>query len=127
MKNVNNTSPEYRELLIDLCSRLPYETYVSIILPPNLRGIHWKLEDDLKVNTQLTFDVLKHNEVKYLRPYLRPILSLTDEEFLEYQTARNASYKDEMDWLNANHIDYRELIKLGQAIEVTEENNPYKN
>ena len=127
MKDVNNTSPEYRELLIDLCSRLPYKTYVSVILPPNLRGIHWKLEDDLKVNTRLTFDVLKHNEVKYLRPYLRPILSLTNEEFLEYQAARNASYKDEMDWLNANHIDYRGLIKLGQAIEVTEENNPYKN
>ena len=30
------------------------------------------------------------------------------------------------DWLNAHHLDYRELIPMGLAIEVTEENNPYK-
>jgi hypothetical protein len=30
------------------------------------------------------------------------------------------------DWLNKNHFDYRELIKKGLAIAVTEENNPYK-
>ena len=32
-----------------------------------------------------------------------------------------------IDWLNAHHFDYRELIEKGLAIEVTEENNPYKN
>ena len=40
-------------------------------------------------------------------------------------------YFDEMsfiyNWLNAHHFDYRELIPRGLAIEVTEENNPYKN
>jgi hypothetical protein len=29
-------------------------------------------------------------------------------------------------WLNAHHFDYRGLIEKGLAIEVTEENNPYK-
>jgi len=30
-----------------------------------------------------------------------------------------------IDWLNKNHFDYRGLIPLGLAIEVTKENNPY--
>ena len=32
-----------------------------------------------------------------------------------------------IDWLNKHHFDYRGLIEKGLAIEVTEENNPYKN
>ena len=32
----------------------------------------------------------------------------------------------EIDWLNAHHFDYRELIEKGLAIAVTKENNPYK-
>jgi hypothetical protein len=31
------------------------------------------------------------------------------------------------DWLNKNHFDYRGLIEKDLAIEVTEENNPYKS
>ena len=34
---------------------------------------------------------------------------------------------DAIDWLNTHHFDYRGLIEKGLAIEVTEENNPYKN
>ena len=33
---------------------------------------------------------------------------------------------DYVDWLNAHHFDFRNLIERGLAIEVTEENNPYK-
>lgn len=32
-----------------------------------------------------------------------------------------------VDWLNKHHFDYRGLIEKGLAIEVTENNNPYKN
>ena len=32
-----------------------------------------------------------------------------------------------LDWLNAHHFDYRDLIERGLAIKVTEENNPYKD
>jgi len=31
------------------------------------------------------------------------------------------------DWLNAHHFDFRNLLAKGLAIEVTEENNPYKD
>jgi len=32
-----------------------------------------------------------------------------------------------LDWLNAHYFDYRGLIPKGLAIEVTKENNPYKD
>jgi len=32
-----------------------------------------------------------------------------------------------VDWLNKHHFDYRGLIEKGLAIEVTGENNPYKD
>ena len=32
-----------------------------------------------------------------------------------------------MDWLNEHHFDYRGLIDKGLAIEVTDDNNPYKD
>ncbi len=82
-------------------------------------------------------------------PYLRPMSSMTDKElatfleirgmnlnseqlktFREGQTAIVStlpSYSRHIDWLNAHHFDYRGLIGKGLAIEVTEENNPYKN
>lgn len=34
---------------------------------------------------------------------------------------------DALDWLLAKHFDFMGLIPMGDAIEVTEENNPYKN
>lgn len=34
---------------------------------------------------------------------------------------------DDIDWLNSHHFDYRGLIEKGLAIEVTKENNPYKD
>lgn len=34
---------------------------------------------------------------------------------------------ESFDYLTSIHIDYRGLIPMGLAIEVTEENNPYAN
>lgn len=36
-------------------------------------------------------------------------------------------YQEKYDWLNAHHFDYRGLIDKGLAIEVTEDNNHYKD
>jgi hypothetical protein len=82
-------------------------------------------------------------------PYLRPMSSMTEEEKDEYSsfalrehdgylndgmpdyTGKHYVYTDNVniftDWLNAHHFDYRGLIEKGLAIEVTEENNPYKD
>jgi hypothetical protein len=52
---------------------------------------------------------------------------MTEEEEIFY----NIKYPyiknyEQVDWLNAHHFDYRNLIEKGLAIAVTEENNPYK-
>ena len=78
-------------------------------------------------------------------PFLRPMSSMTDEERKEL---RQEQIKDEQlfidciknhperrgliiphfaaDWCNKNMFDYRGLIPMGLALEVTKENNPYK-
>lgn len=74
-------------------------------------------------------------------PYLRPLSSMTEEEIIELNnipSTKNytiikddlpwdiANYK-QINWLNTHHFDYRGLIEKGLAIEVNENNNPYKN
>jgi len=76
--------------------------------------------------------------------FLRPMSSMTEEERKEYYSTQSeythriypdsADFSEHteyswtaktIDWLNANHFDYRGLIPMGLAIKVTEENNPY--
>ena len=74
-----------------------------------------------------------------IKPYLRPMSSMTKEEEKEYNDLyydapqfkdgwRDAKYLEglHIDWLNKHHFDYRGLIEKGLAIS-TEENNPYKS
>lgn len=62
-------------------------------------------------------------------PYLRPMSSMTEEEINEFHKLRfiHINYGleplqcvlsvNEIDWLNAHHFDYRELIDKGLALE----------
>lgn len=82
-----------------------------------------------------------NDSIKDIKPYLRRMSSMTEEEIIEFNnipSTKNytiiendlpwdvAHYK-QLDWLNAHHFDYRGLIDKGLAIEVTEDNNPYKD
>ena len=49
-----------------------------------------------------------------------------DKEFREIDFCDFNCYK-RTDFLLAHHFDFRGLIEKGLAIEVTEENNPYKD
>lgn len=82
------------------------------------------------------FNVEKNN----VKPYLRPLTSMTDEEREEYRKFSHygaAGYRDndfkemiavpsfeKIDWLIKNHFDYRGLIEKGLAIS-TKEHNSY--
>ncbi len=146
---------EDKELLLkDLCARLPYvvkikcnddtETYT-------LLSINWNKEIVL-----IGFEIdgiyaTSKEKISNIKPYLRPMSSMTEEEsaelsniisewfdkelfylteepFLEYALSKiNYSISPLLfDWLNKNMFDYRGLIPKGLAIEVTEDNNPYK-
>ena len=135
---------ENKELLLkDLCSRLPYGVKVEHLLhAPNNPSDLFAIDVDKQV---LYCDHKGREEwykVEFVKPYLRPISSMTEEEKVQlFQYAcigedMNGEFIDEVqrkdcaayiDWLNKNMFDYRGLIEKGLAIEVTKENNPYKD
>lgn len=125
-------SQEDKDLLLkDLSARLPYgvkflresliyewDQELSVI--EVLEGI----DKDGYINNTKVYTV------EDIKPYLRSMSSMTDEEYDELCECNKLIFigesRKEIDWLNAHHFDYRYLIERGLAIEVTEENNPYK-
>ena len=120
---------ENKELLFkDLCGRLPYHVRVKVWLKD---GTTEEGPLDLEHNyADVLLDAFYYNKIKNIKPYLRSIDSMTEEEKIDYRAFFNydgVEYPEEyIDWLNAHHFDYRNLIEKGLAIAVTEENNPYK-
>lgn len=129
-------------LLKDLCARLPYGVVVNYSgLARPLFGITPTQHFQIALDNALEGE---HNGLVYVsldvdgeepKPYLRPMSSMTDEERaervellwkLEGHINEDVTYKYQ-DWLNAHHLDYRGLIGKGLAIEVTKDNNPYKD
>lgn len=121
---------EDKELLLkDLCGRLPYGVMVK-----DRNGIH-KL---MVGNTEFT-DLFYSNKCN-IKPYLRTMSSMTDEEVKEFYDVEFMDAKvgyikpacnwhftiNGIDWLNKYHFDYRGLIEKGLAIKTTKENNPYE-
>lgn len=122
-------------LLKDLCARLPYGV---IMTNRELPATHYPLTcEDLH-------DAMFDDDWDDV-PYLRPMSSMTEEEHNEwfnyyheielkeakltgdYLKAAILGESASIDWLNKNMFDYRGLIEKGLAIEVTENNNPYKD
>lgn len=124
---------EDKELLLkDLCSRLPYGVKCNVgddkpytLSRIEVDGINGHLLDFIENKNGLDMQVYL-SEVK---PYLFPLLSMTEEQQIDLAKFVANGIHDEnilYDWYNKNHFDYRGLIEKGLAIEVTEENNPYK-
>ena len=130
---------EDKELLLkDLSARLPYG-----VLCEDMEG---KMRPLFGITPTQHFIVtldnatdgtngLKFCTIDCVKPFLRPMSSMTEEERIEferlsfvYDTSDGSMLfsKKGFDWLNAHHFDYRGLIPKGLAIAVTEENNPYK-
>lgn len=125
-------SEDKKLLLKDLCMRLPYESIVEYVI----KGPRGDVIITSKLDTLHIDELLEDNEnLVGVRPYLRPLSSITLKEEEEYSFLLNdggwgiseSLMTDCIDWLNAHHFDYRGLINKGLAIEVTENNNPYKN
>ena len=118
-------------LLKYLCMALPY----GVIVEYNNDGCLATRELGLGSLHDFMFDNAE------LKPYLRSMSSMTDEErnlirkycdehdrlIYDIGVSGQVHSKNIVDWLNAHHFDYRGLIEKGLAIEVTENNNPYGN
>lgn len=132
---------EEKDLLFkDICARLPYHVRVKIWVKDKTteEGIL-----DLEHNYgDVLRDAFYYKKIIDIKPYLRPMSSMTEEEFLEYHNIKynkltyRHNYKridvgkfhdvgiipieDYLDWLNAHHFDYRGLIEKGLALEAPE-------
>lgn len=126
-------------LLIDLCSRLPYDVKVQfsyvITSPAILKGIY---KDFIECDIALC-------ELEDVKPYLFPLSSMTEEQYNSLHESGildNCSHSYEyvnphihgvsfifkefktyslelIEWLNKHHFDYRGLIPLGLANDAT--------
>ena len=116
---------ENKELLLkDLCARLPYHIRVKVWLKD---GTTEEGTLDLEHNYgDVLRDAFYYNKIVKIKPYLRPMSSMTETQKNEYQyiTERwmyDSSYSisDSIDWLNKNHFDYRGLIEKSLALDAT--------
>ena len=121
---------EDKELLLkDLCARLPYGVK-GLALGEKVDIIMLRLGKYPAVEITTGLDSLYLN-VEDIKPYLRPMSSMTEEERKEYAKLLFADlggvyedYYKALDYLHSIHVDYRGLIPKGLALEAPE--NMYK-
>ena len=138
---------EDKELLLkDLCARLPYGVKIKYLPDNRLDGIVLPyLHNGLTVLQKGAISYRAN--IKYIRPYLRPMSSMTEEEWKELNCIgyivplydgcfgvdmrayckngqpyyrRFSDFSTIEDWLNSHHFDYRGLIEKGLALEAAE-------
>lgn len=116
------TQEEKQLLLVDLCGRLPYGVILNCAgdIGEKLKTI----DENGLINNDWDIDEVK--------PYLRPMSSMTEEEYNEVGDLLKAEDPNlkldevmatiEIDWLNKKMFDYRGLIPKALAIAVTKDN-----
>ena len=127
---------EDKEILFkDLCARLPYGVKINETIQGDFTVIG--------LTTERVFTTCEtegcHNDfpIECVKPYLLPLSSMTEEQKREYHMLLTdvPTYEYEggdivtvidtydnwmsIDYLNANHFDYRYLIEDGLAIDAT--------
>ena len=144
-----------RELLfIDLCGRIPYKVRMFEIEPIN--DIQSNLTLQSITNKESVICITPSggvigSSIDAFKPYLFPLSSMTEEQFVELKVFADLTYEGNtleliewndncktlefwleeipsyelikvFDWLNKNHFDYRGLIEKGLAIDATDKN-----
>ena len=140
------TQEEKQLLLKDLCARLPYGVVLYTGSP---YGGNWTelISIDTSSEQVMTLYNGEVHSIEEVKPYLRPMSSMTEEEreeievFIFNEWFQEDSCKidkegwieilanydvsgidpcfcsDYVDWLNEHHFDYRGLIEKGLALE----------
>ena len=143
MKN-NMTKEEKALLLKELCARLPYGVKFKADDEEYIREVHYIKDENVYIreyrNLPYCIDIIK--------PYLRPISSMTEEEVDNLFKILKINEENGKEWLKVNdigvirlfteegkdfyeiveaidylyerHIDFRGLIEKGLALEATE-------
>lgn len=135
-------------LLVDLSARLPYDVKVNYVDDESQIYILTEVDPACKDIDYITvriqdverFFCAESVLIENIKPYLRPMSSMTEEERNEYKdfiihkehiNAQGQEWDIDcfsfgsvprlIDWLNKNHFDYRGLIEKGLAIEAPKE------
>lgn len=130
------TQEERDILLKDICARLPYNVKAYVKHWSSLEQKYYEGVYDVKsafpslneIHVQsssgavnITLGYYEHE----FKPYLFPLSSMTDEQEEEYNNLNCWELgcfphtEDALDYLIANHFDYRGLIEMGIAIDAT--------
>ena len=116
------TQEEKQLLLKDLCARLSYGVKI-IDEPAHCLGELFLISTTDMVEYETETDTGMQT-IYNIKPYLRPMSSMTEEEKEEYDKTFDWDYSIQgtpFDWLNAHHFDYRNLIEKGLALEATKD------
>jgi len=127
------TKEEKELLLKELGARLQYKLHCCV----------FKLNGDIKENDDVLYGVIGDNVMTLksdkdeclmyyqIKPYLRPMSSMTEEESKEFALFQTDFYIDGflypiaainmVNWLNSHHFDYCGLIERGLALPATKE------
>lgn len=115
------TQEEKDLLLKDLCARLPY-------------GVHiYTKMNNSPISARVMLDfyhirMLNQNKFEFIKPYLFPLSSMTEEQTEELIKIINTGQNDNnefmrslcrIDFYHKHHLDYRGLIPMGLAIDAT--------
>lgn len=130
------TTEEKQLLFKDLCARVPYGVQMQF----SERFPEWfaKKHGEGTTVTSFTLDVSSidfvmtniNNDVNDVKPYLRPIKFMTEEEKYEYDRLPHFGCGDlnqgleRLDFLYSHEFDVRGLIPMGLALEAPD--NMYK-
>ena len=120
---------EDKELIFnELCARLPYHVKCKIWLKDGT--IEEGLLDLQHNYGDVLQDAFYYNKIKDIKPYLRPMSSMTEEEKEEYcQLQQKVIYNSKgvinedvtkyINWCYKKHLDINNLIPMELAIDAT--------
>jgi hypothetical protein len=133
------TQEEKQLLLIDLSARLPYGLFIKHpednypVLLTAISKVGFESRVRVAFTLRNSYVMNSAPLIEVIKPYLRPMSSMTEVEKEIYKSLKEDIDEDYceitqlplIDWLNAEHFDYRGLIERGLALEAPE--GMYKN
>ena len=116
---------EDKELLLkDISARLPYGVKVKNI-EENTMGEVFAINRNKRTNNHVVSyylsddcDTLSCTQIEFVKPYLRPMKSMTGEEI---RATNKMTMMQIFDYYNSIHVDYRGLIPRCLAIKAPED------
>ena len=122
------TQEDKKLIFNELCARLPYHVKCKIWLKDGT--IEEGLLDLQHNYGDVLQDAFYYNKIKDIKPYLRPMSSITEEEKEEYcQLQQKVIYNSKgvvnedvmkyINWCYKKHLDINNLIPMELAIDAT--------